>query len=434
MPQVTIEQIGKFAGENVQLEAWIHNIRRSGKLLFPMLRDGTGFLQAVVVKGSVSEEIFTICRSLTQETSVRLSGHVRAEERAPGGHEIEIEHLELVQEVPPDDPFPISPKEHGAEFLLDHRHLWLRSKRQYAVFRIRHEIIRAIRDFLDSNSFICVDTPILTPAACEGTTTLFQVPYFEEEVAYLGQSGQLYNEATAAAFNKTYCFGPTFRAEKSKTRRHLTEFWMVEPEMAYADLDDVMALAEKMIIAVVSQVLANRSTELALLDRDVSKLQMIKKPFPRISYDEAVEILQKKGSDIEWGDDFGATDETLISEEFEGPIMVHRFPSAIKAFYMQPDSVRPELALGVDVIGPEGSGELVGGGQRIHDYDLLLEKLREHDLPRDAFEWYLDLRKYGSVPHGGFGMGIERCVAWICGLKHVRETIAFPRMLNRMRP
>lgn len=432
--QVTIERIGEFADKNVQLEAWVHNIRRSGKLLFPMLRDGTGFLQAVVVKGSVSEEVFTTCRSLTQESSVRLSGRVKADERAPGGHEIEIEHLELVQRVSADDPFPISPKEHGVEFLLDHRHLWLRSRRQYAVFRIRHEVIRATREFLDSNGFICVDTPILTPAACEGTTTLFKVPYFEDEVAYLGQSGQLYNEATAAAFNKTYCFGPTFRAEKSKTRRHLTEFWMVEPEMAYADLDDVMALAEEMIVAVVDQVLTNRTKELAILDRDVSKLQMVKKPFPRISYDEAVKTLQGKGSDIEWGEDFGATDETLIGEEFKGPVMVHRFPSAIKAFYMQPDSIRPELALGVDVIGPEGSGELVGGGQRIHEYDLLLEKLTAHGLPRDAFEWYLDLRKYGSVPHGGFGMGIERCVAWICGLQHVRETIAFPRMLHRMRP
>ena len=433
-PRVTIDRIGEFDGQSVRLEAWLHNLRRSGKLLFPVFRDGTGFLQAVVVKASVPEEVFDRCRHLTHESSVRVRGQVRAEERAPGGYEIEVADLEIVQQVAADDPFPITPKEHGVEFLMDRRHLWLRSRRQHAVLRIRHEVIRAARDFFDDNGFTLVDTPILTPAACEGTTTLFEVPYFEDETAYLAQSGQLYSEATAAAFGKTYCFGPTFRAEKSKTRRHLTEFWMVEPEMAYADLNDVMDVAEDLIVFMVGRVLENRSRELETLERDVSKLESIRKPFPRLSYDDAVEKLKAKGSDIEWGGDFGGTDETLIGEDFDRPVMVHRFPTAIKAFYMQPDAERPELALGVDVLAPEGYGEIVGGGQRIHDYDLLLERLNEHQLSRETFEWYLDLRKYGSVPHGGFGMGIERCVAWMCGLEHVRETIAFPRMLHRMRP
>ena len=433
-PRVTIERIEKFDGQSVRLEAWLHNLRRSGKLLFPVFRDGTGFLQAVVVKASVPAEVFERCRHLTHESSVRLRGRVRAEERAPGGYEIEVEDLEVVQQVAADDPFPITPKEHGVEFLMDRRHLWLRSRRQHAVLRIRHAVIKAVRDFLDDNGFTLVDTPILTPAACEGTTTLFEVPYFEDETAYLAQSGQLYSEATAAALGKTYCFGPTFRAEKSKTRRHLTEFWMVEPEMAYADLNDAMNLAEDLIVFLVGRVLENRSRELETLERDVSKLESIQKPFPRISYDEAVEKLKAKGSDIEWGGDLGGTDETLIGEDYDRPVIVHRFPMAIKAFYMQPDAERPELALGVDVLAPEGYGEIVGGGQRIHDHDLLLDKLNEHGLSREDFEWYLDLRKYGSVPHSGFGMGIERCVAWMCGLEHVRETIAFPRMLYRMRP
>ncbi len=433
-PRVTIDRIGEFDGQSVRLEGWLHNLRRSGKLLFPVFRDGTGFMQAVVVKASVSAEVFERCRHLTHESSVRLEGRVRAEERAPGGYEIEVDDLEVVQQVAADDPFPITAKEHGVEFLMDRRHLWLRSRRQHAILRIRHEVIRAVRDFLDNNGFTLVDTPILTPAACEGTTTLFEVPYFDDETAYLAQSGQLYNEATAAALGKTYCFGPTFRAEKSKTRRHLTEFWMVEPEMAYADLNDVMNLAEDLIVFLVGRVLENRARELETLERDVSKLESIQKPFPRISYDEAVDKLKAKGSDIEWGGDFGGADETLIGEDYDRPVLVHRFPMAIKAFYMQPDAERPELALGVDVLAPEGYGEVIGGGQRIHDYDLLLEKLNEHKLPREAFEWYLDLRKYGAVPHGGFGMGIERCVAWMCGLEHVRETIAFPRMLYRMRP
>jgi asparaginyl-tRNA synthetase len=363
-----------------------------------------------------------------------VTGRLRAEPRAPGGYEIEVSNLEVLQLVPADDPFPITPKEHGVDFLMDRRHLWLRSRRQHAVLRVRHEIIRAVRDYFDDHGFTLVDTPILTPAACEGTTTLFEVPYFEYGTAYLAQSGQLYNEATAAAMGKTYCFGPTFRAEKSKTRRHLTEFWMVEPEMAYANLDDVMALAEDFVVSIIARVLDRCKLELEALERDTSKLEKIKAPFPRVSYDEAVERLKQKGSEIEWGGDFGGTDETLLSEDYDQPIMVHRFPSAIKAFYMQPDEQRPELAMGVDVLAPEGYGEVIGGGQRIHDFDLLLRRLHEHKLPREPFEWYLDLRKYGTVPHGGFGMGIERCVAWMCGLEHVRETIAFPRMLYRLAP
>ena len=433
-PVITIDQAARFEGQTVLLRGWLHNLRRSGKLLFPIFRDGTGYMQGVVVKADVSEEVFQRCRHLTHESAARVTGKIRVEERAPGGYEMDVVDLEVVQEVSPDDPFPITPKEHGVEFLMDRRHLWLRSRRQHAILRVRHEVIRAVRDFLDNNGFTLVDTPILTPAACEGTTTLFEVPYFEDEIAYLTQSGQLYNEATASAFGKTYCFGPTFRAEKSKTRRHLTEFWMVEPEMAYANLDDIMALAEQFVEYVVQRVLETRSPELETLGRDVSKLKTVKRPFHRMSYTEAVETLKSKGSEIEWGGDFGGTDETLLSEDFDRPVMVHRFPMAIKAFYMQPDPDNPDVAMGVDVLAPEGYGEIIGGGQRIHDHALLLEKLEEHQLPREAFEWYLDLRKYGSVPHGGFGMGIERSVAWICGLEHVRETIAFPRMLYRMRP
>ncbi len=433
-PVITIDQAARFEGQTVLLRGWLHNLRKSGKLLFPIFRDGTGYIQGVVVKADVPEEVFQRCRHLTHESAARVTGKIRVEERAPGGYEMDVVDLEVVQEVSPDDPFPITPKEHGVEFLMDRRHLWLRSRRQHAILRVRHEVIRAVRDFLDNNGFTLVDTPILTPAACEGTTTLFEVPYFEDETAYLAQSGQLYNEATAGAFGKTYCFGPTFRAEKSKTRRHLTEFWMVEPEMAYANLDDIMALAEHFVEYVVQRVLETRSAELETLGRDVSKLETVNRPFHRMSYTEAVEILKKKGSEIEWGGDFGGTDETLLSEDFDRPVMVHRFPMAIKAFYMQPDPDNPDVAMGVDVLAPEGYGEIIGGGQRIHDHALLLQKLEEHQLPREAFEWYLDLRRYGSVPHGGFGMGIERCVAWICGLEHVRETIAFPRMLYRMRP
>jgi asparaginyl-tRNA synthetase len=433
-PLTTIRQAAQFDGQVVTLQGWLHNLRKSGKIAFPVFRDGTGFMQGVLVKSEVPEEIFERCRCLTHESSVRVTGRLRAEPRAPGGYEIQVSDLEVLQLVPADDPFPITPKEHGVDFLMDRRHLWLRSRRQHAVMRVRHEIIRAVRDYFDDRGFTLVDTPILTPAACEGTTTLFEVPYFEYGTAYLTQSGQLYNEAAAAAMGKTYCFGPTFRADKSKTRRHLTEFWMVEPEMAYADLDDVMALAEDFVVSIVARVLDRCKLELEALERDTSKLEKVKAPFPRVSYDQAVERLKQKGSEIEWGGDFGGADETLLSEDYDRPIMVHRFPSAIKAFYMQPDEQRPELAMGVDVLAPEGYGEVIGGGQRIHDFDLLLRRLHEHNLPREPFEWYLDLRKYGTVPHGGFGMGIERCVAWVCGLEHVRETIAFPRMLYRLAP
>jgi asparaginyl-tRNA synthetase len=342
--------------------------------------------------------------------------------------------VDVLQRVPESDPYPITPKDHGVEFLMDRRHLWLRSRRQNAVIHVRHEVIKAIRDYFDSHGFVLVDTPIFTPAACEGTSTLFEVDYFDDEKVYLTQSGQLYNEANAMAFGKVYCFGPTFRAEKSKTRRHLTEFWMVEPEMAYATLDDVKRVAEELILFVLGRVLENRRHELQVLERDVSKLEAVKGPFPRMSYDDAVKKLQSLGSDIQWGGDLGGTDETLISEGLTSPLMVDRYPTGVKAFYFQPDADRPELALGVDVLAPEGYGEIIGGGQRIHDLVLLEQRLAQHNLPKEAFEWYLDLRKFGSVPHAGFGMGVERCVGWICGLEHVRETIPYPRMLNRTTP
>ncbi|MCZ6491186.1 MAG: asparagine--tRNA ligase [Acidobacteria bacterium] len=432
-PVVSIENISRFEGQEVTVQGWLYNLRQSGKLLFPIFRDGTGLLQGIVAKKAVSPEVFALTRELTQESSLIVRGTVRADSRAVGGYEMDVTQLELVQGVPVEEPFPITPKEHGVEFLMHHRHLWLRSQRQNAILRIRHEISKACRDYLDGEGFILVDTPILTPAACEGTTTLFETQYFDDK-AFLAQSGQLYSEATAAAFGKVYCFGPTFRAEKSKTRRHLTEFWMVEPEMAFATLEDAMKLAERFVTFVVQRVLANRKRELETLGRDVSRLEQVEAPFPRISYDEAVEILRRKGSDFEWGGDFGGTDETLLSEEFPKPVMVHRFPAAIKAFYMEPDASRPEVVLGMDVLAPEGYGEIIGGGQRIADRNLLHRRIQEQNLPEASFDWYEDLRKYGSVPHAGFGMGIERVVAWICGLEHVRETIAFPRMLHRMRP
>ncbi len=433
-PRITIEQASRHAGETVVIPGWLYNLRRSGKIAFPILRDGTGIMQCVAVKSQLPEDLFEKIKDLTQESSIIVTGKVRAEARAPGGYELDVEDLEVLQRVPESDPYPITPKEHGIDFLLDHRHLWLRSRRQHAILRIRHEVIRAIRDYFDSNGFTLLDTPIFTPAACEGTTTLFEVNYFDDEKLYLTQSGQLYNEATAMAFGKVYTFGPTFRAERSKTRRHLTEFWMVEPEMAYATLEDVKRVAEELIVFMMGRVLERRRPELAVLERDVSKLEAVKAPFPRMSYDQAVEILVKKGSEIQWGGDLGGTDETLISEDFDRPVMVDRYPTSIKAFYMQPDPERPDVVLGVDVLAPEGYGEIVGGGQRIHDLDLLLRRIEEHGLEKEAFDWYIDLRKYGSVPHGGFGMGVERCVAWICGLEHVRETIPFPRMLYRTRP
>jgi asparaginyl-tRNA synthetase len=433
-PRITIDKAGEHAGEVVEIAGWLYNIRKSGKIVFPLLRDGTGIIQCVAVKANLPEELFETLKNLTQESSLIVTGKLRAEPRASGGYELDVEAAQIVQRVPESDPYPITPKDHGTDFLMDHRHLWLRSKRQHAIIRVRHEIIRGIRDYFDSNGFTLVDTPIFTPAACEGTTTLFEVDYFEDEKVYLTQSGQLYNEADAMAFGKVYCFGPTFRAEKSKTRRHLTEFWMVEPEMAYANLDDVKRVAEELIVFVVNRVLANRRTELQTLERDLTKLEAIKPPFPRITYDDAVAVLKKKGSEIEWGGDLGGTDETLVAEDYDRPVMIDRYPTQVKAFYFQPAPERPEVVLGVDVIAPEGYGEIVGGGQRIHDLDLLLKRLEEHHLPKEAFNWYLDLRKYGSVPHAGFGMGVERFVSWMCGLEHIRETIAFPRMLYRTRP
>ncbi len=433
-PRITIADAGKHAGEVVELAGWLYNLRKSGKICFPQLRDGTGIMQCVAVKNALPEATFDALKNLTQESSLIVTGKIRAEQRAAGGYEMDVERAEIVQRVPESDAYPITPKEHGIDFLMDHRHLWIRSRRQHAILHIRHEVIKAIRDYFDSHGFTLVDTPIFTPAACEGTTTLFPVKYFEDEIVYLTQSGQLYNEANAMAFGKVYCFGPTFRAEKSKTRRHLTEFWMVEPEMAYADLEDVKRVAEEMIVFVTGRVLENRRTELQVLERDVTKLEAIRAPFHRMTYDEAVNKLQAKGSEIQWGGDFGGTDETILTEDLDRPVMVDRYPTQVKAFYFEPDPDRPEVALGVDVIAPEGYGEIIGGGQRIHDLDLLLKRLEEHHLPREAFEWYLDLRKFGAVPHGGFGMGVERCVAWMCGTEHIRETIAFPRMLYRTRP
>jgi asparaginyl-tRNA synthetase len=432
--RIRIEEAHAHTGESVEIAGWLYNLRRSGKIAFPILRDGSGLMQCVAVKNALGEELFETIKNLTQESSIIVTGKVRAEPRAPGGYEMDLEKLEVLQRVSEADPYPITPKDHGVDFLMDHRHLWLRSQRQHAILRVRHEIIKAVRDYFDSHGFTLVDTPIFTPAACEGTTTLFEVDYFEDSKAYLTQSGQLYNEATAMALGKTYCFGPTFRAEKSKTRRHLTEFWMVEPEMAFATLEDVKRVAQEMLMYIVGRVLENRREELKRLERDVTKLEAIQAPFPRMSYDDAVKTLQAKGSEIQWGGDFGGTDETLLTEDRDRPIMVDRFPAAFKAFYFQPAPDRDDVVLGVDVLAPEGYGEIIGGGQRIHDLELLLQRIEQHHLPKEAFDWYIDLRKYGSVPHGGFGMGIERCVAWICGLEHIRETIAFPRMLYRLRP
>ncbi len=434
VPRMRISDAGRHAGETVEIAGWLYNLRKSGKIVFPIIRDGSGMIQCVAVKSQLPEDVFEGLKGLTQESSVIIRGKVRAEQRATGGYELDVESATVLQLVSEEHPYPITPKDHGVDFLKDHRHLWLRSRRQHAAIRVRHEVIKAIRDYFDSHGFTLVDTPIFTPAACEGTSTLFEVEYFEDEKVYLTQSGQLYNEANAMAFGNVYCFGPTFRAEKSKTRRHLTEFWMVEPEMAYADLEDVKRVAEDLIVNIVGRVLENRKEELKTLERDTAKLESIQKPFPRISYDEAVKILQAKGSEIRWGGDFGNTDETLLTEDYDRPMIVDRYPTEIKAFYFQPDEQRPELALGVDVIAPEGYGEIIGGGQRIHDLALLERRLAEHNLPREAFEWYLDLRRFGTVPHAGFGMGVERTVAWLCGLEHVRETIPYPRMLYRTRP
>jgi len=428
---VYIEDIGTHEGEEVTIKGWLHNRRSSGKIHFLTLRDGTGFIQAVMSKAAVGDELFKTADHLSQETSLTVTGTVKRDARSKTGYEIDAKSFTVVGE---SHDYPITPKEHGVDYLLDRRHLWIRTERQQAILRVRHEIINAVRDFFNGRGFILADTPIFTPAACEGTTTLFPAQYFDDQTAYLTQSGQLYNEANVMALGKVYCFGPTFRAEKSKTRRHLTEFWMVEPEIAFADLDDVMELAEALVVSLVGRVLERRRHELSVLERDTAKLEAVRAPFPRISYDDAVKRLQAKGLPIEWGGDFGGPDETAISQEFDRPVMVHRYPAAIKAFYMKPDPERPDLALGVDMLAPEGYGEIIGGGERLADLDLLLARIEEHKLPKEAFEWYLDLRRYGTVPHGGFGMGIERVVAWICGLEHVRETIPYPRMLYRLYP
>jgi asparaginyl-tRNA synthetase len=430
-PVIHIGGIGNHTGETVTLKGWLHNRRSSGKIHFLVVRDGTGFVQVVMGKADVGDEVFRRADHLGQESAVIVTGTVRADQRAPGGYEIVASGLEVVSA---SQDYPITPKEHGVDFLLDRRHLWIRAERQTAVLRVRHEVISAVRDFLNDQGFILADTPVFTPAACEGTTTLFPVQYFEDTTAYLTQSGQLYNEANAMALGRVYCFGPTFRAEKSKTRRHLTEFWMVEPEMAYADLNDVIALAEGLVTSVVARVLDRRARELKVLERDTRTLESVKAPFARLHYDEAAKILLDKGLPFQVGGDLGGTDETVLSEQFEGPVCVTHYPAAIKAFYMKPDPQEPDKALCVDVLAPEGYGEIIGGGQRLDDLDLLLQRIKEHDLPQEAFEWYLDLRRYGSVPHGGFGMGIERVVAWICGLEHVRETIPYPRMLYRLYP
>ena len=425
-----ISDISKHEGADITIKGWVYNKTDKGKLRFLLLRDGTGTVQAVVFKKNVSEESFAAADSATQESSIIVSGTVRKDDRAPGGYELDVKECSIFQ-LAVD--YPITPKEHGTSFLMENRHLWLRSSRQHAILKVRHEIIRAVRDFYDNNGYTLVDTPILTPASCEGTTTLFELDYFGEK-AYLSQSGQLYNEAACMTVGKTYCFGPTFRAEKSKTRRHLMEFWMVEPEVAWADLNDIMKLSEDFVSYVVGRVLENRQEELKILERDTSLLEAIIPPFPKISYDEAFDLLEKEGTETPRGSDFGGGDETVISGKFDKPVIIHRYPSNIKAFYMQPDAENPELALCMDMLAPEGYGEIIGGSQRIHDLDLIMKRISEHNLPPEAFNWFLDLRKYGTVPHSGFGMGIERVVAWICKLDHVRETIPFPRMLHRMYP
>jgi asparaginyl-tRNA synthetase len=438
-PAATIAEIGRHEGESVTLRGWLYNSRESGKLLFPIFRDGTGSIQGVAHVKSVTPEVFEKLKGLTQESSVIVTGKVRADKRAPGGYELDVEDVQVVQRVSEADPYPITLKDHGVDFLQERRHLWVRSPRQSAILRIRAEIMRAAAEYFDSNGFIRTDPPILTPAACEGTSTLFPVDYFGDP-AYLTQSGQLYIESTALALGKVYSFGPTFRAEKSKTRRHLTEFWMIEPEVAYMDLDGLMELAENFIAHIVQSVLKNRAPELQVIGRDAAKLETVKAPFVRLRYDEAVEMLNQAHKDgkleapFEYGNDFGSPDETWLSSQYDRPVMVHRYPANVKAFYMEPDPNDPRYALCVDVLAPEGYGEIIGGSQRVSSYELLSSRIDEHKLPREAFEWYLDLRRYGSVPHSGFGMGIERVVAWVCALDHVRETIPFPRMLNRMYP
>jgi asparaginyl-tRNA synthetase len=441
-PIVTIATIGQHEGQAVTLRGWLYNIRSSGKLLFPTFRDGTGTIQGIVPKAAVAEHVFETLKSLQLESSLTVTGKVRADSRAPSGYELDVENIEVISPVSAEDPFPITLKEHGVDFLMEHRHLWVRTPRQSAILRVRATIMRAASEYFDTNGFVRTDPPILTPNACEGTSELFEMDYFDDDKAYLTQSGQLYIEATALALGKVYSFGPTFRAEKSKTRRHLTEFWMIEPEVAHLELDGLMDLAEAFITHIVTRVLESHRADLKVIGRDVEKLEAIAAPgsFPRLSYEEAHAMLEKAFAEgkIENahknGDDFGSPDETYISSQFDKPVMVHRYPAAIKAFYMQPDPVDPTKALCVDVLAPEGYGEIIGGSQRVDSYDLLKQRIEDHGLPLDAFQWYLDLRKYGSVPHAGFGMGIERAVAWICGLDHVRETIPFARTLNRIYP
>jgi len=430
-PTTYINELKTCIGQTVRLRGWVHNSRSSGKISFLILRDGTGFLQCVASKTDVSEADFDTLRSLGQETSIIVSGMVREDDRSPGGVELTLATIEVVNG---SEDFPITPKEHNSSFLLDHRHLWLRSRKQHVVLSVRHHTVKAIRDYLNDHGFINLDTPIFTPNACEGTSTLFETDYFGDK-AYLSQSGQLYNEATAAAFGKVYCFGPTFRAEKSKTRRHLTEFWMVEPEVAYMELDELMDLCEDFFCYIVERVLETCGKDLeGILERDISRLEKVKKPFPRLHFKDAAQSLIDKGVDFDRMGDFGAADETMLTEERETPIFVHRFPTAVKAFYMEPDAEEPVYSMSVDMLAPEGYGEIIGGGQRIHDLGLLEQRIKEHDLPRSAFEWYCDLRKYGSVPHSGFGLGVERTVSYLCGINHLREAIPFPRMINRLNP
>ncbi|MFA5504117.1 MAG: asparagine--tRNA ligase [Vulcanimicrobiota bacterium] len=427
---VRVEDIASYEGQRVELRGWLARIRSSGKLHFLQVRDGSGRIQAVVTKATFDEERFKDLKRLGTESAIIVRGQVTRDERSKIGYEVQVDEVEVVSE---SEGYPITPKEHGTDFLMEHRHLWIRTPRQHAVLRIRATIMKAMQDWLDDHGFLRVDTPILTPAACEGTTTLFETDYFEEK-AFLSQSGQLYNEATAAAFGKVYTFGPTFRAEKSKTRRHLMEFWMCEPEIAYCDFQQNMEIQEQFLSYVVQTVLEKRALELDVLERDTEKLAKVKAPFPRITYDEAVARLKEKGVEFEDGNDFGGTDETLLSEDYETPIFVTHFPTAIKAFYMKPDPNNPARVLGADVLAPEGYGEIIGGGERISDLALLEQRVAEHELPIESYQWYLDLRRYGSVPHSGFGIGLERTVSWICGLSHVRETGAFPRMLTRMYP
>jgi asparaginyl-tRNA synthetase len=429
-PRLTsIAAIGREVDGLVRLEGWLYNRRSSGRLEFLVVRDGTGYLQAVVNQAELSPAVFERCRGLTQESAIRVDGIVRSDRRAPGGYELAVTDLEVVSVA---EPYPITLKDHGADFLLDHRHLWLRTPRQHAIMRVRATVMAACREFLDGQGFLAVDTPILTPAACEGTTTLFQTTYFDT-AAYLSQSGQLYNEAGAMAFGRVYCFGPTFRAEKSRTRRHLMEFWMVEPEAAYLDFEGNLALQEQMVSHLVARVLQERRPELERLERDTTLLERVAPPFPRVSYDEALTLLAAT-EPLKWGEDFGAPHEAAVAAHFDRPVFVHRFPAAVKAFYMKPDPDRPEVVLGADLLAPEGYGEIIGGGERLADRALLRERLAQHGLAEAAFQWYLDLRRYGSVPHSGFGMGIERVVAWLCGLEHIREAIPFPRLLNRIYP